>query len=67
MIGREADEIINEILDTLENKIKGSSFVVHYIDGISCLSHKIILHRSGLFKDFLGWIRKKVTVNPIKI
>ena len=73
MINDKADEIIEEIFDSLKNRyqnnlesMRGSEFVFDYVNLLSYKCHKINLNHGGSYKDSPDWIKnKKATINPI--
>ena len=73
MINDEADEIINELSDSLKNRyqhyleqIKGSKFIFDYVHLLYHKCHKIDLNHDRSYIDSPGWIKnKKASINPI--
>ena len=73
MINDEADEVIEELFDSLKNRyqnnlesMKVSGFVFHYAQLLYCKCDKINPNRSGSDIDSLDWVKnKKATINPI--
>ena len=73
MISDEADEVIKELFDSLNNRyqnnfesIKSSEFAVFdYVQLLYYKCHKINPDRGGSYIDSSDWIKnKKATVNP---
>ena len=73
MISDEADEVIKELFDSLENRyqnklesMKSSEFVFHYVQLLYYKCHNINPNRGGSYIDSCDWIKnKKATINPI--
>ena len=73
MINDEADEVIKELFDSLNNRyqnnlesMKGSEFVFDYVQLLYYECHKINPNRGGSHLDSPDWIKsKKATINPI--
>ena len=74
MISDEADEVIEELLDSfknryqnnLERKIRGSEFVFDYVHLFYYKCHSINFNCGGSYIDSPDWIQnKKATINPI--
>ena len=73
MINDEADEVIKELFDSLKNRyqnnlesMKGSEFVLDYVELLCYKYYKINPICVGLYIDFPDWIKnKKATINPI--
>ena len=73
MITDEADEVIKELFDSLENRyqnslesMKGSEFVFDYVYLFYYKCHKINPNRGGSYIESPDWIKnKKATINPI--
>ena len=66
MINDEADEVIKELFDSLENRyqnnlesMKGSEFVINYAHLLYYKCHKINLNCCGSYNDFPDWKKKK--------
>ena len=66
IINDEADEVIEEISDSLKNRyqnnlesIKGSEFVSDYVQLLYYKCHKINPSRSGSYIDSPDWIKYK--------
>ena len=72
-INDEADEVIEKLFDSLKNRyqnnlelMKGSEFVLDYVELLCYKYYKINPICVGLYIDFLDWIKnKKATINPI--
>ena len=73
MINDQADEVIEELFDSLKNRyqnnlesMKGSEFVFDYVQLLYYKCHKINPSCSGSYIDSSDWIKnKKATINPI--
>ena len=73
MISNEVDKSIEEFFDSLKNRyqnnlesMKGSEFVLDYVELLCYKYHKINPNCVGLYIDFPDWIKnKKATINPI--
>ena len=74
IINDEADEVIEELFksllnryqNNLEESMKGSNFVFHYVHLLYYKCHKINSNRGGSYIDCSDWIKnKKATINPI--
>ena len=74
IINDEADEVIEELFksllnryqNNLEESMKGSNFVFHYVHLLYYKCHKINSNRGGSYIDSSDWIKnKKATINPI--
>ena len=72
-IYNKADDIIKELFKSLlqryqeglEEKIKGSEFVLDSVDLLHYNLHKISLNRGGSYIDSPKWLKnKKETINP---
>ena len=73
MMGSEADEIIEELFDSLlqrykkglEVKIRGSEFIFDSVDSLYYKLHQISLSRGGSYIDSSKWLKnKKAIINP---
>ena len=73
MMGSEADEIIEELFDSLlqryqkrlEVKISGSEFTFDRVDSLYYKLHKISFSRGGSYIDSSKWLKnKKTIINP---
>ena len=73
MMGSEADEIIEELFDSLlqryekglEVKIRESEFTFDSVDSLYYKLHKISLSRGGSYIDSSKWLKnKKAIINP---
>ena len=73
MMNDKADEIIEELLDSLKNRyqnilesMKGSEFAFAYVHLLHYKCHKINPNRGGTYIDSHDWIKNnKATINPI--
>ena len=73
MINDEADEVIEELFDSLENRyqnnlepMKDSEFVFVYVQLLYYECHKINPNRSESYIDSPDWIKNiKAKINPI--
>ena len=73
MINDEANEIIEELFDSLKNRnqnnlesMRGREFVFDYVQLLYYKCHKINPNCGGSYVDSLDWIKnKKATINPI--
>ena len=73
MISDESDEVIKVLFDSLKNTyennlepMKGSQFVLEYIQFLYYKCHKINPQRGALYINSPDWIKnKKATINPI--
>ena len=66
MISDEVDEVIKEFFDSLKSKyqnnlesIKGSEFVLDYVQLLYYKCHKINPNRGGSYLDSPNWIKTK--------
>ena len=73
MINDEADEVIKEFFDSLQNRyqnnlesMKGSQFVFGYVHLLYYKCHKTNPNSGESYIDSTDWIKnKKATINPI--
>ena len=73
MISDEADEVINNLFDSLKNRyqnnlqsMRGSEFVFDYVQLLYYKCHKINFNHGESFINSPYWIKnKKTTINPI--
>ena len=73
MISDEADEVTEKTFDSLTNRyqsnlelMRGSNFVLDYVQLLYYKCHKINRNRGGSYIDFPDWIKnKKGVINPI--
>ena len=73
MINDEADEVTEELFDSLKNRyqnnlesMKGSEFVFDLVHLLYYKCHKINSNHGRLYIDSLDWIKsKKATINSI--
>ena len=73
MINDEADEVIEELFDSLKNRyqvnlesMEGSEFVLDYVYLLYYKCHKTNMNRVVSYIDSPDWIKnKKATINPI--
>ena len=73
MISDLTDEVIGKLFNSLKNRyqnnlqlMRGSDFILDYVQLLHYKCHKINLNRGGSYIDFLDWIKnKKVLINLI--
>ena len=73
MISDLTDEVIGKLFNSLKNRyqnnlqlMRGSDFILDYVQLLYYKCHKINLNRGGSNIDFLDWIKnKKVLINLI--
>ena len=73
MISDLTDEVIGKLFNSLKNRyqnnlqlMRGSDFILDYVQLLYYKCHKINLNRGGSYIDFLDWIKnKKVLINLI--
>ena len=75
IISDDADEVIKKLFDSNINQnryqnnlqsMRGSEFVLDYVQLLHYKYHKINLNRGGSYIDSPDWIKnKKATINPI--
>ena len=73
MINDEAEDVIQELLDSLKNRyqnnlesMKGSDFVLDYVQLLYYKCHKTKPNRGGSYIDSPDWTKnKEETINPI--
>ena len=75
MINDEVDEVIKELLISLQNRyqnnleklMKDSEFAFSDAHVLYCKCHKVNPNHVGSYVDSLGWIKaKKPEINPIR-
>ena len=73
MINDKADEVIEELFDSLKNRyqnnlvlMKSIEFVFNYVYLLYYKCHKINLKCGGSYINYPHWIKKNATINPTK-
>ena len=73
MISDLTDEVIGKLFNSLKNRyqnnlqlMRGSDFILDYVQLLYYKCHKINLNRGGSYIDFLDWIKKKNVTNDNK-
>ena len=73
MVSDDADEVIKKSFDSFKGRyqndlqsMRGSEFVIDYVQLLHYKFHEINLKRGGSYKDSPDWIKtKKATINPV--